>query len=1579
MFVLRRAWLPPCLLALALAIAPSGPGKATAQGEPPPGAEGPAAPEKTTEPVGLPNDEWAQQGPIKLQAARDYAREKDWPEAVRLLQVILDREDRFRRDGEGKNVRWLSLRTEAERMLEALPAAGRDFYALSYEGPARRMLDEARDRHDLAGLHEVVRRFRSTTAGAEALALLGTHYLDRGHHDLAAACFAQLFRRPGPDKLPPLTLFKAALAFRGAGPSPEPAGHESLAWRHLSERIGEEGLRVGPTVVKLDQLRENADRWAGGEGGEVRLFRGDTRRTSQAAGASFLLEPLRSVSTAQGEALDWVRAALRSSPEPTLPGSVPLAVAGKLIFRGQAGLVALDADTGKEAWQTPSPLALETLLQDPGKKVQLQHWFNLYGPLRPLLLANTTTGTLSSDGRLVFCVEDLPLPPHPSLVQIQESGNAVRSFGPLRHAARHNRLRAVRLATGAVAWEVGGVDGEPPRSVKSAANKPASGKPAVGRPGRVPAPSSAVLREAFFLGPPLPLAGRLYALLDKDQELLLACLDAERGSLLWSQPLVLPQGKVIRDVIRRTRAAQLAYADGVLVCPTNAGAVLGVDPLTRTLLWMHVYRQRAAEEDGGNTDSPERASWHFAAPLVHEDSVILATPDADGLCCLRLSDGALRWRVNRTEDDLYLAGAWRDRVLLVGKTTCRALSLATGEMLWQQSSGRPAGQGVACGPLYYLPLADGAILALNVERPGDSARIGPAEASAKPGNLLFYRGTLWSQSAERLTAYSPLADRLAQAERRLAEAPHDPQALVERGTLRLDKGDVAGSAADLHAALAQSDTPRDLRVPARARLFTALTQLLGRDFAAGEKYLAEYRRLCEEAIAPAERRRRLTGYHALLAAGRGRQGRLAEALAAYRDLLEGAGTGQLMTVPDEPGVQVRPELWVQGRVAALYRQAREEQRRTFAEIIRREAEQLPSSDDPVALSRFVNLFGAVPAPAGAPAWEVRLRLARRWTEEPGRKHALEADLALDGLEQHAGPPEQAARALHLRAQLLTRAGCLDGAVDCFRRLASVYPKIALEDGRTGPDLLADLATDRRFLAHVEPPIRPWAGRRMVARDVPGGISLPPTLLPLFACRTTPRVERADSPFIMADGRPPEVPPACRRLQLRLDSRTMRLHAADRDTGKELFTVALPIKPVTTVPGESVIWYQAVDRLLVLLVGYRLVGVDLLDHRVRWMQNLLDGATVPLMPLGNGGTDGTLMVMQPGRSGQQVYGMMGPAGLSGVFVLTPRGLSALDPATGEVRWRRTDLPSALTVFGDGTHLFVGEPQPDGGLRSLRALRAADGGEVIIPDSVARYNHRLRVFGRRLLSQEEGPGETMVLHLHDLLTGKELWQRTFPAHSVPLESPLPHLFAVAAAGGEVTILDLRADSIGEASARFPKLTMERGHVEKGRSGWLLADSERWYVALHGTSELAVKGPVLDEGSPNFRGLSAIHVNGMLYAFGRSDGALRWYSPLPVQSILLEHFEDLPIILCSATMVRQTAGMGMGLGQDVETIAATRSLDKQTGKLLYNREGLAANETFFHALHIDPSTGAIDLVSAAGRVRHLPRQKKMEKARR
>jgi len=48
---------------------------------------------------------------------------------------------------------------------------------------------------------------------------------------------------------------------------------------------------------------------------------------------------------------------------------------------------------------------------------------------------------------------------------------------------------------------------------------------------------------------------------------------------------------------RRAHAAPLAYGEGILVCPTNAGAVFGVDFLTHRLLWAYAYRDRAAVKD----------------------------------------------------------------------------------------------------------------------------------------------------------------------------------------------------------------------------------------------------------------------------------------------------------------------------------------------------------------------------------------------------------------------------------------------------------------------------------------------------------------------------------------------------------------------------------------------------------------------------------------------------------------------------------------------------------------------------------------------------------------------------------------------------------------------------------------------------------------------------------------------------------------------------------------------------------------------------------------------------------------------
>src|SRR5207302_1778309 len=124
-------------------------------------------------------------------------------------------------------------------------------------------------------------------------------------------------------------------------------------------------------------------------------------------------------------------------------------------------------------------------LSEPGKKVSVKAWLPLYcrsangvqivraggmiafvprDPLEQpsdshavpsLIYENTALGTLSSDSSRVYAVEDLAVPPHPSLLQEPQPG-VRRPLGPLGSALHFNRLVAVDLETGKVVWQLGG-------------------------------------------------------------------------------------------------------------------------------------------------------------------------------------------------------------------------------------------------------------------------------------------------------------------------------------------------------------------------------------------------------------------------------------------------------------------------------------------------------------------------------------------------------------------------------------------------------------------------------------------------------------------------------------------------------------------------------------------------------------------------------------------------------------------------------------------------------------------------------------------------------------------------------------------------------------------------------------------------------------------------------------------------------------------------------------------------------------------------------------------------------------------
>jgi hypothetical protein len=76
-------------------------------------------------------------------------------------------------------------------------------------------------------------------------------------------------------------------------------------------------------------------------------------------------------------------------------------------------------------------------------------------------------------------------------------------------------------------------------------------------------------------------------------------------------------------------------------------------------------------------------------------------------------------------------------------------------------------------------------------------------------------------------------------------------------------------------------------------------------------------------------------YYLLVGKGREAQGKLTEALKAYLDLA-GQGPGdEMLSLPDEPALRVRRDVWLQGRIRELFRRATPEQRKQLEEEIGR--------------------------------------------------------------------------------------------------------------------------------------------------------------------------------------------------------------------------------------------------------------------------------------------------------------------------------------------------------------------------------------------------------------------------------------------------------------------------------------------------------------------------------------------------------------------------------------------------------------------------------------------------------------------
>jgi TolA-binding protein len=200
----------------------------------------------------------------RLDAARDYIKEEAWNETVWLLQKLLDvAQDSFvegvGKDAKGKEVvAWVSVRSEAERLLGSLPPKGMAVYDEQFGPIAAAMLKEAKEKKDADLLAQVAQRYLYTAVGPEAAQRLGSHHLEAGNFAVASITFGRLVERQPLNKWTPEALYDATRAFRRAGDRP----NADKTWKELTKRAGKEGLRIGDKTQSVEQWQAELDKVA---------------------------------------------------------------------------------------------------------------------------------------------------------------------------------------------------------------------------------------------------------------------------------------------------------------------------------------------------------------------------------------------------------------------------------------------------------------------------------------------------------------------------------------------------------------------------------------------------------------------------------------------------------------------------------------------------------------------------------------------------------------------------------------------------------------------------------------------------------------------------------------------------------------------------------------------------------------------------------------------------------------------------------------------------------------------------------------------------------------------------------------------------------------------------------------------------------------------------------------------------------------------------------------------------------------------------------------------------------------------
>ncbi len=1383
-----------------------------------------------------------------LSRAQKALADERFADVVTELGVILhaeSSEDYFLDPAADNGVRP-SLKSVAQQMLGNMPAAGRQLYELQYGADAKRLLDDALREGSITKLGDVTRRYFHTRAGYEAAILLGRFQLDQGRPLAAALTLDRVASTPAVAGSfdPELSiLLSAAWLHAGqsnqakevltslkkrapnskvqlvTGPAPLFAeGEEPLAW--LSKIAGE-----GQLFGALE-----ADEWV--------MFRGNVERNAQSAGSlpllNFRWSALLLDDPNEIQKVRQLARAVGDRGDPSIPSIQPLAVDNFIVFRTPDRVVGIDMrKSGKRIWVYPfkDSASLRTAQatsqqgRNPLANARDQE-------LKQRIWQDNPYGQMSSDGSNLFFLDDL------GYAQTQAAGNVRVIIGPGGRAMlngmgakQHNTLVSLELAgQGKLRWVVGGENGE----------------------------DEPQLAGAFFLGPPLPLADQLFVLAEIQGEVRLLCLSSATGTLIWKQQIAMMEDsqQVVYDGLRRLAGASPSYCDGVLVCPTSGGALVGVDLSTRSLRWGYSYarwdhNQRVPGPFGMQTyRNPAQANTAWLdSTVVIADGCVIATPvESAELHCLDLLTGKPRWPAIPRDEMLYLACVHEGKAILAGKNRVKAVKLSDGTSAWPESidlaSDIPTGRGYYSGAHYYLPTSTQQLLKIDL---ATGKVVSRAKTEVTLGNLICYQDELISLSSDSITSFylsEPLKRRIDDT---LAANPSDTWALTRKGEILLQEGDRT-------EALTMLRKVKELRPEdesARNLLAKVMLSLLKEDFAANAALADELEPLITQ---PVQRRELLK----LRAQGHEQAGEFAKAFEVYFELAaqltsvgapDSAASNELE--PIDRDTSVRADRWVAGRLAAIYRQATPEQRAPLDAMVSTKLAQPEVTQSIASLKQAIELFRFHPQ---APVLE--LALAAELTQAG---QLLEAEVLAGSLAQSSSPTTQATATLQL-AHIYAAAKRKELALRAVADLATKYADVATQSGLLGRDVAPQLAQE---LA-LDKTSTNWPSGQVTA-DMAGAES----------SKRVNAYQRINYPLSITDFRGS----APRGLRSWFDPQTYSIKVRS-DLGREL--VATPLRTTNNNTFRSSIPQHAISaktngHLMVVSLGSEVVAIDALtpdrtpSDTLLWRLDTFDiDPTARQMSYPQ-----QKQVPNPLTPPRWVYydptGKLsltsGPVMPEGVFFQRGRQIVCADPFTGKVIWERSAFVPLCEIFGDREMIFVVAPGSD----EARVLSTIDGSEIgkrIVKVAERRWT----TLGRNVLAWET-QSDGVHLTLFDAWSQQEIWAGVVAADTKGALVDLEEV-ALFESPGKLTIRSL-ADGKLRLDTSIPAAD-ETDKESRVISLTVLASRGQYLALLNQTTTRADAMPNTNIQPVGSHIVSAGIVHGRLFAFDRATGQSQWQVP-------------------------------------------------------------------------------------------------------